>query len=41
MRSAYDRGKFGYLIIGKDQDDTGRIEQEMERLLAYAHFLLY
>jgi hypothetical protein len=41
MRSAYDRGKFGYLIIGKDQDDTWRIEQEMERLLAYAHFLWY
>lgn len=33
IRSQYGRGKFGYLIIGSDQEDTWRIEQEMEGLL--------
>ncbi len=36
MRSQFGRGKFGYLIVGIDQDDTWRIEQQMEQLLDHA-----
>lgn len=33
LRSMYQRGKFGYVSIGKDQDDTRDIELELDRLL--------
>ncbi|PIR80276.1 MAG: hypothetical protein COU25_00960 [Candidatus Levybacteria bacterium CG10_big_fil_rev_8_21_14_0_10_35_13] len=31
MRSKFGRGKFGYLIFGKDQDETKIIEEQLEQ----------
>lgn len=33
FRAMYDRGKFGYVSIGEDQNDTRNIELELNRLL--------
>jgi len=30
----YERGEFGYVSIGEDQNDTRNIELELDRLLS-------
>lgn len=34
FRSMYDRGKFGYVSIGKDQEDTRNIELQLDGILS-------
>ena len=34
FRSMYGRGKFGYVSIGKDQEDTRNIELQLDGILS-------
>lgn len=34
FRSMYDRGKFGYVSIGENQDDTRNIELQLDKILS-------